>query len=110
MRILATSKPTAAATQEALMADMEEEVAAGRTFYRSGLILEAYMDPTYTRTFMILKAESIAAAKLHFDTYPQVRNGLIAFEYTEIIGLPAVAQVHAADETGLPGWWPAQSS
>lgn len=110
MRIFATSKPTAAATQEALMADMDEEVAAGRTFYRSGLILQAYMDPTYTRTFMILEAESIEAAKLHFDTYPQVHNGLIVFEYTELIGMPAVAQVHDADGTGLPGWWPGSAS
>lgn len=45
MRIFATSKPTAIATPDALMADMEEEIAVGRRFYEEGLIVEAYMDP-----------------------------------------------------------------
>jgi len=90
------------------MADMEDEVAAGRRFYRDGLILQAYMDTDYTRTFMILEAESVEAAKARFETYPQVREGLIAFEYTPIIGMPAVSQVHAEDGTALPGWWPEQ--
>ncbi len=106
MRIFATSKPTAQATPEALMADMEAEVAAGRSFYSDGLILQAYMDPEYTRTFMILEAESIAAAKARFDTYPQVREGLIAFEYTPLIGMPAIAQVHEQTGDPLPYWWP----
>lgn len=107
MRIFATSKPTAIATPDALMADMEEEVAVGRRFYEEGLIVEAYMDPAYARTFMILEADSVDAAKERFDTYPQVREGLIEFEYTPLIGMPAVAQVHEADGTALPTWWPA---
>lgn len=107
MRILATSKPTATATPEALMKEMDEEVAAGRAFYAEGLIVEAYMDPEYTRTFMILEAASVDAAKARFDTYPQVREGLIEFEYWPLIGMPAVAQEHEADGTPLPSWWPA---
>lgn len=107
MRIFATSRPTAAATEEALMRDMEEEVAAGRRFYEEGLILEAYMDPAYSRTFMILEAESVEAAKERFDTYPQVVGGLIEFEFTPLIGMPAVSQVHDAKGTPLPDWWPA---
>ncbi|GGA58742.1 hypothetical protein [Sphingomonas psychrolutea] len=107
MRIFATSKPTASATTEELMADMEDEIAAGRRFYREGLIVEAYMDPHYSRTFMILEAESVEAAKARFDTYPQVRQGLIEFEYWPLIGMPAVAQVHEAEGTPMPLWWPA---
>lgn len=106
MRIFATSTPTAAATTEALMNDMAEEVAAGRSFYREGLIVEAYMDPAYTRTFMVLEAPSVEAAKARFDTYPQVREGLITFEYTPLIGMPAIAQVHEEDGTPMPDWWP----
>lgn len=106
MRIFATSSPTPVATPESLMADMDEEVAAGRQFYRDGLIVQAYMDPEYTQTFMILEAESVEAAKARFDTYPQVKAGLINFNFTPLIGLPAIAQVHEADGTELPGWWP----
>lgn len=106
MRIFATSRPTAKATPEALMSDMDAEVAAGRDFYREGLIVQAYMDPQYTRTFMILEAPSVEAAKARFDTYPQVREGLIEFEYWPLIGMPAVAQVHEADGKPLPDWWP----
>lgn len=107
MRIFATSKPTDKATAEALIADMDDEIAKGREFYREGLIVEAYMDPDYRRTFMILEAPSVAAAKARFDTYPQVAEGLIAFEFVPLIGMPAIAQVHEADGTPLPDWWPA---
>lgn len=110
MRIFATSRPTEKATAALLMQDMEHEVAAGRAFYREGLIVQAYMDATYTRTFMILEAPSVEAAKARFDTYPHVRAGLIAFEYVPLIGMPAVAQVHEADHTPLPGWWPTPAS
>lgn len=106
MRIFATSSPTEKATPELLMSDMEEEVAAGRAFYQEGLILQAYMDPEYTRTFMILEAPSVEAAKARFDTYPQVEKGLIRFEFTPLIGMPAIAQVHEADGTPRPAWWP----
>jgi hypothetical protein len=106
MRIFATSSPTTKATPENLYEGMDEEVAKGRAFYRSGLIVEAYMDPAYERTFMILEAVSIEAAKAHFDTYPQVRAGLIAFEFTPLIGMPAISQVHEQDGTSLPAWWP----
>ncbi len=108
MRIFATSKPTAKATPETLMQDMEEEVAKGRAFYRDGLIVQAYMDLNYLRTFMILEAPSVAEAKARFDTYPQVREGLIEFEFTTLIGMPAIAQVHEADGIALPDWWPVQ--
>lgn len=106
MRIFATSSPTERATPDALMRDMEEEVATGRDFYRQGLIVQAYMDPEYSRTFMILEAPSIEAARARFDAYPQVREGLIRFEFTPLIGMPAVAQVHTAEGTPTPDWWP----
>lgn len=106
MRIFATSAPTAAATPDQLMADMDAEVAKGRELYRDGLIIEAYMDPDYTRTFMILEAPSLDAARARLDEYPQVRAGLIAFTLTPLIGMPAVAQVHESDATPLPPWWP----
>jgi hypothetical protein len=107
MRIFATSRPTDKATPQALTADMAAEVEAGKGFYREGLIVQAYMDPDYTRTFMILEAPSVEAAKARFDIYPQVREGLIVFDYTPLIGMPAVAQVHEVDGSPLPDWWPA---
>jgi hypothetical protein len=106
MRIFATSKPTAAATPDSLMKDMEKEIAAGRQFYRDGLIVQAYMDTAYTRTFMILEADSVDAAKARFDTYPQVAHGLIEFEFVPLIGMPAVSQVHEQTGVPLPEWWP----
>lgn len=109
MRIFATSTPTELATPEALMRDMDAEVAAGRAFYREGLIVQAYMDPAYTRTFMILEAESVEAARARFETYPQVREGLIRFEFTPLIGMPAIAQVHEAERAPLPAWWPPEN-
>lgn len=107
MRIFATSRATARATPAALARDMQAEIDAGQGFYRDGLIVQAYMDADYTRTFMVLEAASVAAAKARFDTYPQVRDGLIEFEYVPLVGLPAIARVHEADGTALPAWWPA---
>lgn len=107
MRIFATSKPSATATPEQLMADMDDEVAKGRELYKDGLILQAYMDPTYSRTFMILEAKSIADAELRLAEYPQVKAGLISFELTPMIGMPAVAQVHEGRAEPMPEWWPA---
>lgn len=106
MRIFATSQPTAKATPELLMRDMEHEVAMGKAFYAEGLILQAYMDPTYTRTFMILEAPSIEAARQRFDAYPQVKAGLIAFEFMALIGMPAVSMHHEEIGKPLPSWWP----
>lgn len=109
MRIFATSSPTATATPEDLMKDMDAEIAKGRQFYEEGLIVQAYMDPAYTRTFMILEAESVEAALARLDEYPQVKAGVIAFTLTALVGMPAVSQVHAARGDGLPNWWPAKA-
>lgn len=106
MRILATSRPTAAATPEALQDDMDAEIAQGATFYEQGLIREAYMDPGYERTFMLLDAPSVEAAREAFAAFPQVANGLIEFEFTELIGLPAIAAVHDKRGDQPPAWWP----
>lgn len=106
MKIFATSIPALSASTEDLMKDMEAEVAKGRQFYEEGLILQAYMDPEYKRTFMILEAESVEAAKTRFDEYPQVKAGLITFSFTPLIGMPAVSQVHAQRGEPLPDWWP----
>lgn len=106
MRIFATSRPSPTATPEDLMKDMAEEVAKGQAFYEEGLILQAWMDPAYERTFMILEAESVAAAKARFDEYPQVKAGVISFDFVPLIGMPAIARVHEARGEALPGWWP----
>ena len=106
MKIFAASVPTEGATAEMLMKDMEAEVAKGRQFYEEGLIVQAYMNPEYTRTFMILEAESIDAAKARFDEYPHVKAGLISFSFTPLIGMPAVSQVHERRGEALPSWWP----
>jgi len=108
MRIFATSRPSPTATPEALTKDMGEEVAKGQAFYEAGLILQAWMDPGYERTFMILEAESVEAARAQFDTYPQVKAGLISFEFVPLIGMPAIARVHQARGEPLPDWWPPQ--
>jgi hypothetical protein len=88
------------------MADMDAEIEQGRRFFEEGLIVEAYMDQGYTRTFMILEAESIEAAKARLDTYPHVAAGLIEFEYTPLVGMPAVARSLEARGLPLPAWWP----
>lgn len=106
MRIFATSRASPAATPEQLMADMDAEVAKGRELYADGLIVQAYMDPDYTRTFMVLEAPSVAAAAARLAEYPQVRAGLISFDLTPLIGMPAVAQAHEATGEPLPSWWP----
>lgn len=88
------------------MAGMDVEIEQGKKFFEEGLIVEAYMDRGYTRTFMILEAESVEVAKARFDTYPQVAAGLIEFEYTPLVGMPAVRQSLEARGLPMPAWWP----
>lgn len=106
MKIFAHSRPTPHATPEALRADMTEEIQVGRRLYEEGLIEQAYMDPGYAETFMILEAPSIEAAKAAFDRYPQVAHGLIEFTYTPLIGMPAVQQAFEGAGLPRPAWWP----
>ena len=110
MRIFATSKPTAKATSAALLESMDAEVAAGRSFYESGLVVEAFMDVEYRRTYIVLEAPDIETAKRAFDTYPHVRAGLIEFDYVPLVGMPAVSAVHDARGEAYPSWWPTQPS
>ena len=106
MKIFATSRPTTRATPEALQADMDEEIAVGRKLYEDGVIEQAYMEPEYERTFMILEAASVDDAKARFAAYPQVQHGLIAFEFVPLIGMPAVQAVVEAGKLPRPAWWP----
>lgn len=64
------------------------------------------MDPTYSRTWMIVEAPTVADAAAEFGTYPQVAAGLITFEFTPLVGLPAVADVERERGNDLPAWWP----
>jgi len=107
MRIVAISHATPHATPDAMQRDMDAEVALGKQFFEQGLIVEAYMDPSYTDTFMILEAVSVADAQAAFDTYPMVRAGLITFAFTPLVGMPAVAQSLQERNQPLPTWWPA---
>jgi hypothetical protein len=109
MRIFATSTPTSRMTPENATEDMDAEIEAGRRFVAEGLIQMAWMDTGYTRTFMILEAPSIADAKARFDTYPQVRSGLIAFEYVPVVGMPAVLMELQAQGRSTPDWWPRET-
>ncbi len=84
MRIVETNRPTPAATPEALMADTDLEL---------------------TGTDVILDAPRVAAAKVRFGTNPHVRPSVIAFQFTPLIGMPAVARVQEQGGTSLPGWW-----
>jgi hypothetical protein len=106
MRIFATSRPTADATPEKLAATLNDEIAAGMQFYRDGVIVQAYADAERRCTFLIVEAPSVEHARNAFATFPQVRAGLITIELVALIGLPAIARVHADDGTPLPGWWP----
>lgn len=110
MIIFATSRPTTATTPENATEDMNAEIEAGRRFYAEGLIRMAWMDTAYERTFMILEADSVEAAKARFDTYPQVRRGLIAFEYIPVVGMPAVLLERQARGQPAPDWWPPEPS
>ena len=110
MRIFATSKPKAEATDAALAESMDAEVAVGRSFYESGLIVEAFMDTEYRRTYMVLEAPDVDTAKRAFDAYPHVRAGLIEFDFVPLVGMPAVSAVHEARGESYPSWWPTHPS
>lgn len=110
MKIFATSVPHPDATLEQLAEDMDAEIAQGKQFYLDGLIEQAYMDPTYTRTYMVLEASDVETAAAAFDAYPQVAAGLISFTFTPLVGLPAIADAERARGGQLPSWWPATSS
>ena len=57
------------------------------------------MDPEYTQTFMILEAESIEMAKARFDTYPQVKAGLIvAAIISAVLGLGMLRRFSVAQD------------
>lgn len=107
MRFFATTHLTADATPERLAATIEEEIAVGKRLYRNGIILEAYADTDRRRTFMIVEAPNLDAARETFDAYPQIRAGYIAVDVIPLIGLPAIESVHAEDGSPLPHWWPA---
>jgi uncharacterized protein YciI len=107
MRFLATTHVTSNATPEQLAATLDEEIAVGKRLYRNGVILQAYADTDRRRTFMIVEAPNLDAARETFDAYPQVRANLLAVDVVALIELPAIASVHAEDGNALPDWWPA---
>jgi len=106
VKILAISEPAPDVTPGGFDGYMDAEVAKGKQFYLDGLIEQAYMDPTYTRTFMIVEAPSIDDARARFDTYPRVAAGLISFTFIPLVGMPAVANAEHERGTPLPAWWP----
>lgn len=106
MKIFAHSRPTATATPDALAHDMDREVATGRRYYEEGFIEQAYMDVSFTETFMILEAENVDAARTKLAEYPHVKRGLIAFEVVPIVGLPAVERSFSEAKLPRPAWWP----
>jgi muconolactone delta-isomerase len=106
MRFFATTHVMPDATPGQLAATMDEEIAVGKRLYRNGVILQAYADTDRQRTFMIVEAPNLDAARETFDAYPQVRANLIAVDLVPLIGLPAIASAHAEDGTPLPDWWP----
>jgi hypothetical protein len=109
MRIFATSKANVGATAAELSANLDQEIRVGAVLYEEGLIREAFMDTKREHTYMILEAPTIQAAKDAFARYPHVEAGLISFEFTELIGLPAVSKVHESRGEPVPSWWPPAS-
>lgn len=106
MKILAISERQPHATPDMVAEHMPAEIARAKQFYLDGLIEQAYMDATYTQTFMIVEADDVSAVREQFDTYPQVAAGLITFTLIPLVGLPAVAEVEQDRGRPLPVWWP----
>lgn len=102
MRFLAISHPTQQEPDEP--DDMDAEIANGRRLYEAGVMIEGYLDPTYTTAYFILEAPDLAAAHAHLATYPQVISGRTRYDVVQIIGLPAVRQSTEAHGLPLPTW------
>lgn len=105
MRFLAISRPTGTAESGA-PDDMDAEIANGRRLYEAGVLVEGYMDPTYSTAYFLLEAESVHAAQEHLATYPQVQSGQSTYDVVQLVGLPAIQQSRDARSEGLPAWWP----
>jgi len=100
MRFLAIGRHTAAYTAEAAEALMAAEMGTASDLYREGVLREGYMDESYSDAVLLLDAADLQAASEQLTRYPMVRAGLIEFEITPLVGLPAIA------DAGRPAWWP----
>ena len=109
MRILAISKSTSKATQEALTRGMNDEVAKGKQFFEQEFIIEGYMDSTYTDAYMILESPSVEEAHATLASYPNTQAGLNTWNLFPLIGLPAISQSLQERHLPLPTWWPQQA-
>lgn len=106
MRILAVSKTLSRATPEALQRARKAETERGKQLFEQGVILEGYMDATFTIAYMLLECASVEEAEALCATYPMVQAGFITFEYTPLVGLPAIEQSLQERHLPLPTWWP----
>ncbi len=107
MRFLAISRPTDAATPEAVADDMDAEIANGRRLFEEGFLVQGYMDPTYTTAVFLVEAPDEASALTQFGTYLQVQSGLTTYDLTPLVGLPASEQSLTARGAAMPEWWSA---
>lgn len=83
---------------------MNAEMDTALHLYQEGVLHEAYMDDTYTSAVLLLDANDLAAATDQLSRYPMVRNGLIQFQLTPLVGLPAIKDDRQPN--GRPLWWP----
>lgn len=104
MRFLAISRPTGKASDGT--DDMDAEIANGRRLYEAGVIVEGYMDPSYSTAYFLLEATDEDAARVHLGTYPEVKSGATVYDLLPLVGLPAIQQSAAAHRAPLPSWWP----
>ena len=104
MRFLAVGQHTATYTAEAAQALMPAEMRMAHDLYREGVIREAYMDHSYSDAVLLLDATDLHRATEQLSRYPMVRAGLIQFQITALVGLPAITD--ANQPTGRPVWWP----
>ena len=104
MRFLAIGHHTATYTAEAAEALMSAEMRIAGDLYQERIIREAYMDQSYSDAVLLLDAIDLDTVTEHLNRYPMVRAGIIQFQITPLVGLPAI--IDADQPTSWPDWWP----
>jgi len=105
MRFLAIGRHSAAYSTADAEALMPAEMSTASELYREQFIREGYMDVSYTEAVLLIDADDPATVTDQLNRYPLVKGGLIQFEITRLVGLPAITVANQASHP--PAWWPA---
>jgi uncharacterized protein YciI len=84
MYLLATGKFIDHSKIEALLKDEMEKV---RALEREGVLLSAYRRSDGEGAVLILQVDSVEQARARTSELPFVKNGVLAFEFAEILPL-----------------------